>query len=94
MIRIYPLCYRSIGLSSEIDSTGSIAAIEAAIDHLNRQRNELEEIWAMRKMKLELYLRLRVFERDALEVSGRETVVFTSSKRSSALLKWIYRVRD
>ena len=60
---------RSVGLSSDIDSTGSIAAIEAAIERLNRQRNELEEIWAMRKMKLELYLRLRVFERDALEVS-------------------------
>lgn len=51
-----------------MDSTGSIAAIEAAIDRLNKQRNELEELWAMRKMKLDLYLRLRVFERDALEV--------------------------
>lgn len=60
--------YRSIGLTPEMDSTGSIAAIEAAIDRLNTQRNELEELWAMRKVKLDLYLRLRIFERDALEV--------------------------
>lgn len=63
------IVYRSIGLTAEIDSTGSIAAIEAAIDRLNKQRNELEELWAVRKMKLDLYLRLRVFERDALEVT-------------------------
>ncbi|XP_014209362.1 triple functional domain protein, partial [Copidosoma floridanum] len=53
------------------DTTGSIAAVEAALDRLQGLRQELEDLWATRKMRLELCLRLRVFERDALEASGR-----------------------
>lgn len=34
-------------------------------------RQELEDLWATRKLRLELCLRLRVFERDALEASGQ-----------------------
>jgi triple functional domain protein len=54
-----------------MDSTGSVAAVEAALDRLNKQREELEELWATRKLKLDLCLRLRLFERDALEVSSQ-----------------------
>ncbi|XP_033331706.2 trio Rho guanine nucleotide exchange factor isoform X2 [Megalopta genalis] len=53
------------------DSTGSIAAVEAALDRLAGLRQELEDLWATRKLRLELCLRLRVFERDALEASGQ-----------------------
>ncbi|XP_076248755.1 trio Rho guanine nucleotide exchange factor isoform X3 [Calliopsis andreniformis] len=53
------------------DTTGSIAAIEAALDRLAGLRQELEDLWATRKLRLELCLRLRVFERDALEASGQ-----------------------
>ncbi|XP_014237093.1 kalirin isoform X2 [Trichogramma pretiosum] len=53
------------------DTTGSIAAVEAALDRLAGRRQELEELWATRKLRFELCLRLRVFERDALEVSGQ-----------------------
>lgn len=35
---------------------------------LNDSRTQLEELWANRKMKLDLCLQLRLFERDALEV--------------------------
>ena len=48
-----------------------IAAVEAALDRLSGLRQELEELWATRKLRLELCLRLRVFERDALEASGQ-----------------------
>jgi len=62
----------------------SLAAVQAAVDRLQSQREELSELWAKRKVippalatfndislqaKLELALRVRVFERDALEVS-------------------------
>ncbi|XP_014470162.1 PREDICTED: triple functional domain protein isoform X3 [Dinoponera quadriceps] len=53
------------------DSTGSVSAIETALDRLAGLRQELEELWATRKLRLELCLRLRVFERDALEASGQ-----------------------
>ncbi|KAK2576355.1 hypothetical protein KPH14_005709 [Odynerus spinipes] len=53
------------------DTTGSISAVESALDRLAGLRQELEELWATRKLRLELCLRLRVFERDALEASGQ-----------------------
>lgn len=55
--------------ADELDSTGSISAIETTIENLSKQRIELEELWSARKMKLDLFLRLRLFERDALEVT-------------------------
>ncbi|RZF34081.1 hypothetical protein LSTR_LSTR011651 [Laodelphax striatellus] len=62
---------RSVGLTPEMDSTGSVAAVETALDRLSKQREELEQLWANRKLRLDLCLRLRLFERDALEVSSR-----------------------
>lgn len=52
-----------------MDSTGSVSAVESALDRLAKQRSDLEELWAARKLRLDLCLRLRLFERDALEVS-------------------------
>ncbi|XP_018399522.1 PREDICTED: triple functional domain protein isoform X2 [Cyphomyrmex costatus] len=53
------------------DTTGSISAVESALDRLASLRQELEDLWATKKLRLELCLRLRVFERDALETSGQ-----------------------
>lgn len=52
-----------------MDSTGSVSAVEAALDRLAKQRSDLEELWSARKLRLDLCLRLRLFERDALEVN-------------------------
>jgi hypothetical protein len=57
----------------ETDNSGSFEALEAAMRTLEKQRLELEEIWETRKLKLDLCLQLRLFERDALEVRGKET---------------------
>ncbi|XP_033224250.1 kalirin isoform X3 [Belonocnema kinseyi] len=58
--------------SNEVaDTSGSVPAVEAALDRLSGLRQELEELWATKKLRLELCLRLRVFERDALEASGQ-----------------------
>ncbi|KOC61451.1 Triple functional domain protein [Habropoda laboriosa] len=63
---------RELGESTDApDTTGSISAVEAALDRLAGLRQELEDLWATRKLRLELCLRLRVFERDALEASGQ-----------------------
>ncbi|KAL5006006.1 hypothetical protein ScPMuIL_017164 [Solemya velum] len=45
--------------------------IEGVLHQLNESRTQLEELWAARKMKLDLCLQLRLFERDALEVSSQ-----------------------
>ncbi|XP_046401247.1 triple functional domain protein [Ischnura elegans] len=62
---------RSAGLNAEMDSTGSVAAVESALDRLSKQREEVEQLWANRKHRLDLCLQLRLFERDALEVSSQ-----------------------
>lgn len=55
----------------DIDSTGSMGALESSLENLSKQKLELDELWAARKFRLDLYLRLRYFERDALEVSSQ-----------------------
>ncbi|KAH3753807.1 hypothetical protein DPMN_188457, partial [Dreissena polymorpha] len=45
--------------------------IESTLRQLNDSRSKLEDLWAARKLKLELCLQLRMFERDALEVSSQ-----------------------
>lgn len=59
---------REIRELDDIDTTGSIAALEGALENLSKQKLEFEELWATRKYRLDLYLRLRYFERDAVEV--------------------------
>lgn len=39
-----------------------------ATQNLEEGRQSLEELWATRKLKLDLCLQLRMFEREALEV--------------------------
>ncbi|CAG9857602.1 unnamed protein product [Phyllotreta striolata] len=53
------------------DATGSVTAVEAALDRLAKRRDDLEELWSTRKRRLDLGLRLRLFERDALEAASR-----------------------
>ncbi len=53
------------------DASGSIAAVQSTLERLSSQRDELGELWAARKRRLDLCLRLRLFERDALELSSQ-----------------------
>lgn len=62
---------QEIRAMSDMDSTGSIQALEIAIENLSKQKIELDELWTARKYRLDYYLRLRYFERDALEVSSQ-----------------------
>ena len=63
------LIFRSTNVpNNDNDSSGSITSIQTALDKLGTQRDELGELWATRKLRLDLCLQLRIFERDALEV--------------------------
>ena len=55
--------------ANDLDSNGSITSIQTALDKLATQRDELGDLWATRKLRLDLCLQLRIFERDALEVA-------------------------
>ena len=39
------------------------------LQQLQEGREQLEDLWSVRKMKLDLCLQLRMFEREALEVN-------------------------
>ncbi|CAG5121035.1 unnamed protein product, partial [Candidula unifasciata] len=61
-------------ISMETDKTGHSADykhIEGVLNQLNESRSQLEDLWAARKMKLDICLQLQVFERDAMEVSSQ-----------------------
>lgn len=65
---IYPTLF-FIRSSDDTDSTGSIMAIKNALERLDQQRIDLEDLWSTRKIYLDLFLRFKFFERDALAVS-------------------------
>ena len=51
------------------DDGGSADSVEAALHRLDRQRNDLEELWESRKVRLEAGLQLSHFERDVGDVT-------------------------
>ena len=57
--------------NQEADATGSVASVSSALEKLAAQRDELGDLWSTRKLRLDLCLQLRVFERDALELSAQ-----------------------
>ncbi|XP_021366305.1 triple functional domain protein-like isoform X1 [Mizuhopecten yessoensis] len=55
----------------KVNQNADYSHIEGVLHQLNESRTQLEELWAARKMKLDLCLQLRLFERDSLEVSSQ-----------------------
>ena len=52
--------------------------IEEVLQQLQDGRQQLDDLWATRKLKLDLCLQLRLFEREALDVCIRSSVGFRS----------------
>ena len=57
--------------NSPNSNDNSISSVQTTLDRLSSQRDELGELWATRKLRLDLCLQLRLFERDALELSSQ-----------------------
>ncbi len=68
--RILDFLFRSNGVTVEMDASGSVSAVQTTLEKLSSQRDELGDLWATRKLRLDLCLQLRLFERDALEVQN------------------------
>ena len=55
--------------NNKVNHSGACAHIEGILRNLEDGRRKLDDLWATRRLKLDLCLQLRNFERDALEVS-------------------------
>ncbi|KAH8395569.1 hypothetical protein KR222_000041 [Zaprionus bogoriensis] len=62
---------QEMSVHEHVDNTGSLAALEATLEKLSKQKIEVEELWSARKFRADLILRLRYFERHALELSSQ-----------------------
>ena len=72
-----------------MDASGSVSAVQTTLEKLSSQRDELGDLWATRKLRLDLCLQLRLFERDALEVQNLENAQYHNAKVLAFKLLWI-----
>ncbi|XP_050733039.1 triple functional domain protein-like isoform X4 [Eriocheir sinensis] len=57
---------RSANVTSDAGCS-SVEGVEEALERLVKKRDELENLWAARKLRLDLLLRLRLFQRDSVD---------------------------
>lgn len=58
---------RSMGVTEE-SGCGSITGIDEALDRLAKEQASIQTVWTARRIKLDLLLQLRLFQRDAIQV--------------------------
>ena len=67
----------AVGQTAENDTTGSFSVIETSMERLNQLNEEVLTHWKDQNMKLEMYIQLKIWERDALEVTYSTEIRFS-----------------
>lgn len=64
------------GLHTHADAHNLVAKVTGLLDKLHGTRQNLQQLWHMRKLKLDQCFQLRLFEQDAEKVRGPSSILF------------------